>query len=457
MTRRAIARPPVRGSDRERETAYTRRVRRWLSPWLSPLRIVLLYVAFGGAWILLSDRVLRTVVSDPALRDAIQTQKGVLFVAVTAIVLLFLLRRDARHRALQEEEIRAVLEGMADAVLVIGPDQRIVDINTAAVRIFAAPRRTDLLVPVSDFLHRVDARHFDGTPVGSKGSAAERGFAGETVVSYEARMRTYDGRELVVSVTSAPVRAPGAEDERLGVSVLRDVTEIARFEEARENFLATAAHEFKTPLAVVKACAQLMGKRSQGDPAAIEVITRQIDRLARMVQHLLEVSRFRLGGVELSREQFDLGTLLSEVAEDVVARRNRCSVAVERPTEAPVLADRHRMSQVITLLLENAVRFSPEGGRVEAILARGTDEVTVSVRDHGVGIAPERQAMIFERADRAHLGIARDKEGFGVGLDVTREIIARHGGRIWLESQLGSGSTFSFSLPIATNGMEMRP
>ena len=121
-------------------------------------------------------------------------------------------------------------------------------------------------------------------------------------------------------------------------------------------------------------------------------------------------------------------------------------------TPAPptaVLADRERIGQVVASLFENAVRFSPRGGDVEAEVTRRDAHAVVSVRDHGLGIPHERQSRIFERFYRAHAGTDQDYGGLGIGLDVSREIVARHGGRIWFESAPGEGSTFSFSLPLA--------
>jgi signal transduction histidine kinase len=258
-----------------------------------------------------------------------------------------------------------------------------------------------------------------------------------------------DGRTAFTNVSASPVFvARGAAPHR-AVAVIRDVTEVRRFEQAREEFLATAAHELKTPLAVVKAYAQLMARRGQGDREALSAIERQADRLARIVQQLLEVSRFRSGGGELRRERFDLG----EVAESVAQRMRALTVEavrVDRSGETAVLADPERIAQVLHNLVENAIRFSPLGGGVEIQVRRRASDAVVSVRDHGVGIPTERQGRIFERFYRAHAGTSQDYGGLGLGLDVSREIVARHGGRIWFESEPGRGSTFSFSVPLAT-------
>ncbi|MFL5273280.1 MAG: sensor histidine kinase, partial [Anaeromyxobacteraceae bacterium] len=194
---------------------------------------------------------------------------------------------------------------------------------------------------------------------------------------------------------------------------------------------------------------QLMRKRGQGDAGALDVIARQIDRLTRIVQQVTEVSRFRLGDADLRPERFELSALLLEVADVMRASAEGRRIAVADGADAEVVADRDRIRQVITSLIENAVRFSPQGGDVEATVARSGAEAVVSIRDHGLGIAPDRQGRIFERFYRAHAGTSHDYGGLGIGLDMSREIVSRHGGRIWFESAPGVGSTFSFALPLA--------
>jgi signal transduction histidine kinase len=217
----------------------------------------------------------------------------------------------------------------------------------------------------------------------------------------------------------------------------------------REEFLSTAAHEFKTPLAVVKAYAQLMARREPAEAQALAVIQRQVDRLSRLVQHLLDTSRLRLEGDTGHRERFDLAALAGEVLERARAAAPTHALRLEAPGPAAVVADRERIARVLTSLVDNAVRFSPSGGVVEARVEADGEEATVSVRDHGLGIPPDRQAHVFERYYRAHAGTPDDYGGLGLGLDMSREIVRRHGGRMWFESAPGAGSTFHFSLPLA--------
>jgi PAS domain S-box-containing protein len=413
------------------------------------VRIVLIYSVVGAAWILFSDRVLEFLVPEPSVRDQLQTAKGAAYVLATAALLYVLIVRARARQVARELERRIVLDSIADAILVVDRSGTVIDLNAAARRVAGVPERSSPGMPLADILERARFRHLDGRPLAVEESATWRALQGETVAALECTMEGPEGRTIFVNVAASPVGVSRGATPPRAVAVIRDVTEMRRFEQAREEFLATAAHELKTPLAVVKAYAQLMKRRGQGDPSALLVIERQTDRLARIVQQLLEVSRFRSGvGVELRRERFDLGDLATDVAGRMRAVTVD-AVRVERPDAIPVLGDPDRIAQVMLNLLENAIRFSPLGGEVAIAVRREDRDAVVSVRDHGVGIPAERQDRIFERFYRAHAGTSQDYGGLGLGLDVSREIVARHGGRMWFESEQGEGSTFSFSLPLA--------
>jgi PAS domain S-box-containing protein len=409
-------------------------------------KIVLVYAVVGALWILLSDTLLEALVPDAAQRASLQTVKGALYVGGTAALLYVLIERHRARMATRDRQLRAVLDGITDAVLVADASGAILQVNAAAAGLLGARPTPGSPLEAEEVVRAAQLRTLDGKPLSVEETALHRALRGETVAGQEEWLRAADGRELFVTVSAVPLRGRDGRVE-LAVAVVRDVSDRKRFEEAREEFLATAAHELKTPLAVVKAYAQLMQRRCQGDAAGLTAITRQVDRLNRIVHQLLDVSRLRFGGGELRRERFDLGDLAEEVAAGMPGADGR--IVVEREPGAAVEADRAWIAQVVANLLENALRFSPGGGRIEASVTRRDAEAVLSVRDRGVGIPPERQARVFERYYRAHAGTSEDYGGLGLGLDVSREIVARHGGRIWFESEAGQGSTFSFSLPIA--------
>jgi signal transduction histidine kinase len=147
-------------------------------------------------------------------------------------------------------------------------------------------------------------------------------------------------------------------------------------------------------------------------------------------------------------ERFDLASVARAAAERLRPAAPAHAVAVDADGEVPVVADRERIFRVIANLLENAVRFSPDGGEVRIRVEAAGTEARVSVVDHGIGIPPERQDQVFRRFYRAHAGTEHDYGGLGLGLEVSRAVVERHGGRMWFESAPGAGSTFHFGLPL---------
>jgi two-component system, OmpR family, phosphate regulon sensor histidine kinase PhoR len=430
--------PPV-AADRPR------RVSRWWSRLLwTPNRIVLVYASVSVAWIASSDRILRALTSDPIEASRLQTVKGAAFVTATSVLLAVLMRHRSAGLIARDAEVRATVESMADAVLLVDGRLRIVEANRAALELFGVARRADLLVPLAEWGSRYLLRHADGALVPFERYATVRAARGERVPAYDALIRDADGRDVYVSISAAPVEGstPG-----LAVAILRDVSDKRQLDETRDEFLSTAAHELKTPLAVIKAYAQMVQRRQPAEAPALTVVQRQVDRLDRMVQDLLDTSRLRLDDGSRARERLDVASLAGELVGRAQASAPRHALSVAAPEPAVVMADRERVARVLKNLLDNAVRFSPSGGPVAVSVTNRPGEVEVAVRDHGLGIPADRQERVFERYYRAHAGTPHDYGGLGLGLDVSREIVARHGGRMWFESAAGQGSTFHFTLP----------
>ncbi len=412
----------------------------------SPLRIVAIYGVLGLAWAALSERLVRALVEDPRLHEALQAASGALLVLATAIVLWVLVLRGARDPRDPDADVRAAFDGMADAVL-LADGSGIVDANRAALRLLRAEGKEEVLGPLAEWSARWALRSPDGEAIPFERCAGVRAVADELRPPCDAVLRRADGADVFVSVSASGVQGPGGRT--LVVTVLRDASPARHLDEAREEFLAAAAHEFKTPLAVIKAYAQLMARREPAETRALAVIQRQVDRLSSLVQHLLDASRLRLDASDGRAERFDLAALAGEVVERARGAAPRHELRVGASAPIVVRGDRERIARVIAALVENGVRFSPAGGTVETLVEADGAEVRVSVRDHGLGIPRERQDRIFDRYYRAHAGAPEDPGGLGVGLDVSRRIVLRHGGRMWFESAPGEGSTFHFTLPLA--------
>jgi signal transduction histidine kinase len=412
-----------------------------------PLRIASLYAACAITWIVLSDRVVAAL--GGAQRSlTYQTAKGALFVAVTSTLLYVLV--DRRERTLRELSrlARATVEGMSDALLVVDQRRHVVDANRAAVELLGVERREELLVPLDALIARFEVRDPSGAPLDPTWAASTRALAGERVAAREVIARRVDRRDVFLSVTASPV-VIGRGRPRFAVLALSDVSAARRLEELRDEFLSTAAHELKTPLAVIKAYAQLLQKRESAAAQGLVVIQRQVDRLNGLVQDLLDTSRLRLEVGERRRERFDLAAVAREVVDRARPSAPAHALSVQCTAPAPILGERERIARVVSSLVENAIRFSPGGGPVAARVEAHDGEAIFSVEDRGLGIPVERQARIFERFYRAHAGTPQDYSGLGLGLEMSREIVLRHGGRMWFESAPGEGSTFHFSLPLA--------
>jgi PAS domain S-box-containing protein len=238
------------------------------------------------------------------------------------------------------------------------------------------------------------------------------------------------------------------------VYAFRDITEERRLDELKSEFVATASHELRTPLAAVYGAAQTLRRHDfaldeGGRERFISIIAEESERLGRIVNEILLANQLDSGRLDLVTEPFDSAELVARVVEASRAHLPAgVSLRIRIPDSVPpVDADREKVRQVLVNLIENAVKYSPGGGRIEVGLnARGA-VVRFFVKDKGLGIPPEEQERIFDKFYRLDPDMARGVGGTGLGLYICSELVTRMGGRIWVESQEGEGSTFSFELP----------
>ena len=228
--------------------------------------------------------------------------------------------------------------------------------------------------------------------------------------------------------------------------------ELARASAAKDAFLAAASHELRTPLAAAKMQVQLAQRKygpelSDGPRRALEGLDRQVDRMTKLVSDLLDVSRLLTGRLSLEVEEFDLVPLLRATCERLQALSSEHRLRLESPESLPMRGDPGRIEQVVTNLVSNAIRYSPQGGAVELRAWSEEGNVLLQVHDQGIGIPAEKLPVIFERFGQAH---GARYGGLGLGLTISQGIIEQHGGRIWAESQgvEGEGSTFHVCMPL---------
>ncbi len=229
--------------------------------------------------------------------------------------------------------------------------------------------------------------------------------------------------------------------------------------------MSVASHELKTPVTAMSGFLQVALRRikkrldaGHPDPKewAVEqrtiadqlvIVQRQTTKLARLIDELLDVSRIQSGRVEFQFDPMDVGHLATEVAERMQATTSTHTISVETSGPVPIVADRDHLEQVLNNLIANAVKYSPEGGEISVRVALESGEAAIAVRDSGIGIPAEELEAVFGLFYRSPDRRARDVGGMGLGLYISKEIVDRHGGRIWAESELGKGTTFEVRLP----------
>jgi signal transduction histidine kinase len=240
---------------------------------------------------------------------------------------------------------------------------------------------------------------------------------------------------------------------QLATAFNRMSAELQNLEQSRRDLVANVSHELKTPIAAIRAHLEnLLDGVEQPDPKTLQVMLSQTERLGRLIEQLLELSRLESGDLPLLREETPLAPLVSQVLSEIEVARSDRGVVVESelPIDLPpVDADRERVHQVLFNLVDNAVRFTPSGGAVTVSAQRHNSSVEVRVADTGVGIRPEHLPRLFERFYRADPARSREDGGTGIGLAIARSVVEAHGGHIRAESELGEGSVFTFDLPVA--------
>jgi signal transduction histidine kinase len=362
-----------------------------------------------------------------------------------------------RHQKIEADRTRAIVEGIADGVMVFDASHKVIMINPTAESILDLPVPIALRQDMRDLIKEADEA-FDReaaltvlTVLSALVSSRERLEAGEPLT--QTRFQIGE-RTITASFTPLALTDEGPFNV---VAVFRDITKEAEIDRMKSEFLSMAAHELRTPMTSIKGYSDMLlmglaGEYDERQKQFLDIIKGNVDRVLEMVNEFSEISHLESGALQLDAKPLHMDDLVSEV---VVSLRpqieaKEINLNVEVPPDSPeVWGDRTRVIQILTNLVTNAYKYTPDGGRI-AITAQWVDDsMQVDVADTGIGIAPQDQEKLFTRFFRAdHPGVRR-VAGTGLGLSITKSIVEVHGGRIWVRSQLGEGSTFSFTLPLA--------
>jgi two-component system, OmpR family, phosphate regulon sensor histidine kinase PhoR len=240
------------------------------------------------------------------------------------------------------------------------------------------------------------------------------------------------------------------------ILVFHDVTRIRQLENTRQEFVANVSHELRTPLSLIKGFVETLLDGAKDDPAVatrfLKNIEKHTNRLAYLIEDLLTISRLESRQVTLNLQNVEVSALADKVIEDLEARAAEKHARVENrlPPGVMARADADRLQQVLFNLIENAIKYGKSDGLVVvAGRAREDDKIEISVQDDGQGIPIESRERVFERFYRVDRARSRETGGTGLGLSIVKHMVQAHGGDVWVNSELGRGATFYFTLPKA--------
>jgi len=279
--------------------------------------------------------------------------------------------------------------------------------------------------------------------------------ATESLTSQRAVLEIEQGSSAAAGVLRLIISPTRHEDVHFALISIEDITQQRAAGAAMNSFLAKAAHELRTPLTNIRLFVEDALEHCEKDPAgtsrSLNVMNEEAQRLDRTVSEILSVSQIEAGSFELKRDDVNVAALLQQLRADheAQAREKRIALEFDLPPKLPTIqADRDKIALALHNLVGNALKYTPEGGRV--VVTAGVEKgcLTVAVADTGIGIGPEEAERVFEKFYRSKNPLVAPIKGSGLGLPIAREVARLHGGDVTLESQLGKGSTFTLTLPI---------
>lgn len=350
-------------------------------------------------------------------------------------------RLDGTIRTLTEERnlSSAILASMVEGVLVVNAAERVVFANRSFAEILGmgVPPQSG-----SGLVECVRQTELIG--------AVRKVLAGEPRV--ESEIVTGTLRQHFFAATVAAVRTTGTDG---AVLVLHDVTDLRKLERVRRDFVANVSHEFRTPLTAIQGFAETLLAGAMEDPQNrgrfLQIIVEHSRRLARLTEDLLMLSKMDADRLEMEMRRIPIAPFIESCIETSQprAKERDLTLIVNQAEKLPDIAgDRRRLTEVLQNLLDNAIQYTPAGGQILVTAGVDGDKVQFTVSDTGIGIPQGDQPRIFERFYRVDVARSREVGGTGLGLSIAKHLVESHGGKIWVDSEVGHGSQFHFTVPI---------
>jgi two-component system phosphate regulon sensor histidine kinase PhoR len=342
--------------------------------------------------------------------------------------------------------LAAILAGMVEGVMVLNRQGRILMINVAMERMFRL--KGDSIIGKS-FIEVLRHHRLNEFIQNILKTPANR--------SVEIVVQTPEERTFTVQASTAPA---AQENSPVTVFVFHDVTELKRLEHVRKDFVANVSHELRTPLTSIKGYLEALLDGAKDEPEKclhfLKVAQQHADQLNNLITDLLQLSQIESGRYEWKREQINPENLIRKAVElmQPMAEKKLQSLTISAESSLPsITGDSDRLGQALINLLDNAVKYTPEKGRIAVEAHRKGDAVEIIVSDTGLGIHKKDHSRIFERFYRADRARSRELGGTGLGLSIVKHIVEAHGGGIRAESEVGKGTRLTMILPCNARGL----
>jgi PAS domain S-box-containing protein len=348
----------------------------------------------------------------------------------------------------EKRRISALLDSTADGILILSAEHTIEHCNPAFAHMVGHP--------VADILGRVHeevikwAEHKDGLTL-EQAEAGGWPLTPNATLYVEGDLERPGGLPLPVGITYAPLLSPEGNLINIIASV-RDITRFREAEELKSTFISVISHELKTPVALIKGYVSTLRREDaswdrQVVKDSLEVIEEEADRLTELIENLLDASRLQAGALSINLADLNLDTLARRIAERFRTQSTVHTIEVDFPADFPVImGDEDRLAQVLSNLVSNSIKYSPEGGEIMISGHIHLNQVVVCVSDNGPGIEADDIPHVFDRFYRSS-DASRTTKGAGLGLYLARAVVEAHGGRIWVDPKPGEGARICFSLP----------
>jgi len=358
------------------------------------------------------------------------------------------------HDLLDEKtKMESMLEGSAEGIMSVDARRRVVGFNAAMERMTGHPREQVLGLPCYQILNFRDweDRSICNT---TRCPMVTRPNGGPSTCELQGKIHSADGQDIEVALVYSVTRSRVTGRADKAVINVRDIKRLRDIENLRSAFLSMLGHELQTPLSIIKGYTSTLARsdakwNKKTLREGLEVIEEECDRLSKLVNRLLLASRIESRTVTLKKEPVQLPAMASKVVRRLESVTAIHEFEVDFAPDFPeVYADPDRMEEVLTNLVDNAIKYSPKGGRIAITGRTSRDRVEVAVSDNGIGIPRRELGRVFERFRRGENSQVQKVRGMGLGLYICKSIVEAHGGKIEVSSEAGKGSEFKFTLPL---------